>query len=117
MDIGKRGKISGDPHPRDRRKTDLTRERPTPKKAHESSRSPTRRPFGFKYQARNVLQSKGAEPLPWFWVYNTPWYASAHSRDQAMRAWHNHIKFPMFYRAPVPVERAPDGNEVTSQSL
>jgi hypothetical protein len=113
MDIGKSGKKSGHLHPRERRKDEIKFERATPKKFTKTNRSATARPFGFKYEGRDnwATRRETLEQRPWKWVYHVPWYETAQRRDQAMRAWRLHERYPTLYRTPVPVERMADGRE------
>jgi len=99
-ELGKFGKLIGETHPRDRRKTDPEPLRATPAKTGRK----VRRPFGYAVEFRMFST--------WPWETVTRWYATAARRDQAMHAEARRIEGLDWYRNLRAIERAPDHSDL-----
>ena len=79
MELGKHGKLTGQKHPRDLRRTDPEPPRATPK-AKQKRKAP--KLFAFSYEYRHLWW----KPKHAKWVREYKWFKTETARDQSMRA-------------------------------
>lgn len=96
-ELGKFGKLIGEKHPRDRRRTDSEPLRATPAKP---PRRKVAKPYGYSVEVC----------WPWEkeWTTVERWYTTKRARDQAMRAEQRRTRDWNWYGDVKPIERATD---------
>lgn len=97
-EIGKHGKLKGDPHPSVSRRLDPAPPRPV--KA-VSKRAKPQKPFGFSYEYHfGWWRKTGGE-----WRKRQEWFVTETGRDQSYQSFVRKNTDPRFYRSPKKIQQ------------